>query len=142
MWSCSTSRLTMASDRLGSPPSSTWNNRTGCPSTPPRALTSATHARAPSAIGAIAAPITPDSAPTDPSLISALGATDAGPGSAPAVDLVTPDGPVAGVEVAALVATVVVVTGPGAGLAPPTAAAGVPAPPDGPGRVPAGDDTT
>src|SRR5437870_4607345 len=78
----------MARDRPGSPPSSTWKSRTGWPSTPPRALTSATQARAPSAMGAIAAPITPDSAPTEPSRISALGApsgvgTGAGPGAAP-----------------------------------------------------------
>src|SRR5258705_1804590 len=163
-WSCSTSRFTIASDRPGSPPSSTWKSRTGCPATPPRALTSATQARAPSAMGAIAAPITPDSAPTEPSRISPLGAplgggTGPGPGNPPAAEdpagafPAPADGfaPADGVAAPDAVAAPPAARGPptepdGNGEPPPTAAAGPalepPAaePPAAPGAPPAADE--
>src|SRR5258707_6597577 len=65
----------------GSPPSSPRIRRTGWPDSPPRAVTSATHARAPKKNGAMVAPRTPLWTPNEPSRISAPEpAPDPGPG--------------------------------------------------------------
>src|SRR5438309_5212567 len=57
--------------------------RTGCPFRPPRALTSATHARPPCRMGNISDPRTPPSVPIDPSRISDLASAGTGDGVTP-----------------------------------------------------------
>src|SRR5207302_6269493 len=54
---------------LGSPPSSARINLTGCPARPPRALTSAAHARAPCGTGSRIRPMGPVWVPNEPRAI-------------------------------------------------------------------------
>src|SRR2546430_17380838 len=54
---------------LGSPPSSARTSRTGWPARPPRALTSAAHARAPWGTGSRIRPIGPVWVPNEPRAI-------------------------------------------------------------------------
>src|SRR5438552_13027447 len=77
-------RRTRAWVLAGSPPSSPRIRRTGCPLSPPRAVTSATQARAPWKNGAMVAPRTPLWTPNDPSRISPPVGVPPGAGPAPA----------------------------------------------------------
>src|SRR5581483_2251206 len=72
--SCSTIRLAMASAAAGSPPSSPKISLTGCPASPPRALTSALHALSAVMIGCTARPMTPLPVPKVPNTIGARAA--------------------------------------------------------------------
>src|SRR5437879_539665 len=76
-------RRTRAWVLAGSPPSSPRIRRTGCPLSPPRAVTWATQARAPWKNGAIVAPRIPLWTPNDPSRISAPVAPPPAPAPAP-----------------------------------------------------------
>src|SRR5438105_9282994 len=79
-------RRTRAWVLAGSPPSSPRIRRTGCPLSPPRAVTSATQARAPWKNGAIVAPRIPLWTPNDPSRISASVAPPPAPDPVPGAD--------------------------------------------------------
>src|SRR5581483_12009044 len=91
--SCSTIRLARLKARLASPPSSAKMIRTGCPASPPRALTSAPHALAPRMMGSRAPPIGPDCWPMLPRRISDLDPGAAGAAGTPvaAPDALVPD---------------------------------------------------
>src|SRR5882724_1508431 len=62
-------RRTIDSALLGSPPSSAMISLTGWPARPPRALTSAAHARAPCGTGSRIRPIGPVCVPNEPRAI-------------------------------------------------------------------------
>src|SRR5438105_7269687 len=87
--SCSTIRLAMARAAAGSPPSSPKISLTGCPASPPRALTSALQALSAVMIGWTARPMTPLPVPNVPNTIAAraapvpVSAGDPGPAAVP-----------------------------------------------------------